>query len=194
MAYAPRVTRGDWLTFLALDTRLAGVVRQAREPMLAQLKLAWWRDRLKAHPAVWPKGEPLLARLSNWEDRSGLIALVDGWEALLGETEVSDGFAEGRVAGIIALAQRFGADGASVAQAARRWALADLGLHLGDPAELSSLRELLGAMRTTPLPRAMRPLAVLAGVTGRAFERGGLAALHTPGAFATAVRIGLVGR
>jgi phytoene synthase len=49
-----------------LDVRLAGVVRGAREPMLGQLKLAWWRDRLGGDPESWPKGEPLLASLKAW--------------------------------------------------------------------------------------------------------------------------------
>lgn len=198
LAYAPRPARADWLTLLALDARLAGVVRQAREPMLGQLKLAWWRDRLSGERDALPKGEPLLARLGEWADPAALVGLVDGWEALLGEepdAAMFTGFAAGRAAGIGALAARLGAgDGGAVEAAARRWALADLGLHLGDPAGQDVIRGLLPLASPARLPSAMRPLAILAGTTGRAFTRGGLAALQSPGAFATAVRIGLFGR
>jgi len=43
LAYAPQSTRLPLLALLALDMRLAGIVRNSREPMLAQLRLAWWR-------------------------------------------------------------------------------------------------------------------------------------------------------
>jgi hypothetical protein len=90
------------------------VVRTAREPMLAQLKLAWWRDRLAADPAVWPKGEPLLARLAQWREPAGLGALVDGWESLLGEPPLGAGelaaFSEGRAAGRAGCAARRGGE------------------------------------------------------------------------------------
>ena len=43
LAYAPAEARPAWAGLLALDARLAGVVRAAREPVLGQLRLAWWR-------------------------------------------------------------------------------------------------------------------------------------------------------
>lgn len=189
LAYAPAGARDRWLTLLALDARLAGVIRTAREPMLAQLKLAWWRERLAADPAVWPKGEPLLARLAGWADPAALAPLVDAWEALLTEPPVdAAAFAAGRAAALAALARELGADPAMVGPFARDWALADLALEW----------ELAAAAPVTPvagsLPRAMRPLAVLAGVTRRAAARGGAGALYTPGAWLAAVRIGLFGR
>ena len=58
---------------------------QAREPLLGQVRLAWWRDRLGQDPADWPAGEPLLAALRGWQPQfAALAALVDGWELLLG--------------------------------------------------------------------------------------------------------------
>lgn len=156
--------------------------------MLAQLKLAWWRDRLSGDKAAWPKGEPLLASLAGWSHPAALVALVDGWEELLGEPPTdADAFADGRVAAMVALAGELGSDRTSVAPAARLWAMADLAL-AGEgalPADIA----LPGG-----LPRAMRPLAVLAGVTLRAARQGSAAALYTPGAWLAAVRIGLFGR
>lgn len=66
IAYAPGKVREWHETLLLLDARLAGIVRSASEPMLAQLRLAWWRERFAQSVTDWPQGEPLLARLANW--------------------------------------------------------------------------------------------------------------------------------
>ena len=63
LSYAPRAAQPITLGFLALDNRLAGIVRQAREPLLGQIKLSWWRDRLNAKEQAGALGDPLLAIL-----------------------------------------------------------------------------------------------------------------------------------
>jgi len=200
LAYAPASTREDWLSLLLLDARLAGIVRAAREPMLAQLRLAWWRDRLAADPSGWPQGEPLLARIAAWGDRAkGLAALVDGWESLLGDAPLAQGalanFAQGRAGGLAALATRLGADAALVQGLALRWALADLALHLGDAEERKAALALLDAapaFRAASAP--LRPLAILAGLSDRAVRKGMAEALSGPSALLAAMRIGLLAR
>lgn len=205
LAYAPARARADWLTLLALDARLAGLVRQAREPMLAQLRLAWWRDRFTADPETWPKGDPLLARLADWgEPVRALAKLVDGWEALLGEAplpaEALEEFAAGRIAALAALAYRMGARDPVVVALGRRWAFADLALHLGDPAERTVAAALLNAAAPAAgaarprAPRPLRPLALLAGLSERAVRRGAADALSGPGALLAAIRLGFTGR
>jgi len=199
LAYAPAGAREAWLTVLALDARLAGVVRGAREPMLAQLKLAWWRDRFASDPAAWPRGEPLLARLARWHDPAALGALADGWEALLGEPPLGKAahreFAQGRVAAMLALADELGEDAGGVEGAATVWSFAELAIELPEPAERAAAIRLLDNAPALPaMTRPMRPLAVLAGVTRRAARRGGAAQLYRPGSFLAAVRIGLIGR
>ena len=72
LSYAPRASRNAFAGLLALDTRFAGIVRHAREPMLAQMRLAWWRDVLAKPAAEWPTGEPLLALLAEWQGESSL--------------------------------------------------------------------------------------------------------------------------
>ncbi len=59
LAYAPGRTRLAWLALLALDSRLAGVLRSASEPMLAQIRLAWWRDMLARSEADRPRRRTL---------------------------------------------------------------------------------------------------------------------------------------
>ncbi len=201
LAYAPAVSRHDWLTLLALDARLAGVVRQAREPVLAQLKLAWWRDRLAQDVADRPRGEPLLARLGGWQDGGKpLIALVNGWEALLGEPplpgDAVKAFASGRAAMAGALAERLGCDRPGAEVRARRWALADLSLHSSADTASAGLRDWSfdETAALAPCERAMRPLAVLEKINLRASRLGSVDALGSPSALLIAIRVGLIGR
>ncbi|MFM6932795.1 MAG: hypothetical protein ACKOUT_11185 [Novosphingobium sp.] len=199
LAYAPGPAKPAWLSVLALDTRLAGLLRQARDPVLAQIRLAWWRERLQQSPQERPRGEPLLARLSDWADGGrSLVPLVDGWEALLGEPplplDALESFVQGRVAAISALAGSLGLTDPAP-DPARCWAMADLAVHLGDPREQALAR---GALATCTgqagVPKALRPLLVLQRVNERAARLGGAQHLTTPGALFTAMRAGLLGR
>ena len=198
LAYAPAQARAAWLALLALDARLAGVVRAAREPVLGQLRLAWWRERLA--DAAPPRSEPLLALLSGWgEHRSGLIALVDGWEAMLGEAPLADtalaALAEGRASAAAALAQVCGATPhvGEVARLARGWGLGDLAAHVSHPDERAAAVAMLADHDWTParLPRALRPLVVLHGLARR--QREGADRLGL-GALLSAMRLGIFGR
>lgn len=90
VAYTPVALRPAFTLLLQLDARFADIVRKAREPMIAQIKLAWWRDAFAAEPALRPKGEPLLQALGACGDLispSALEELVSAWELLLGEGE-----------------------------------------------------------------------------------------------------------
>ncbi|MDB5726253.1 MAG: hypothetical protein JWQ16_3007 [Novosphingobium sp.] len=197
LAYALPSSRKAWLGLLALDTRLAQLVRETREPMLGQIRLAWWRERLAEAPAKRPKGEPLLALLG---DSERLLPLIDAWEAMLGaaplpRTTIAE-FAEGRGQALAGLAAALGhpAAVADTAQLGRSWALADLGLRLSHPEERAHAAALIAAEghHHPRLPREMRPLVVLHGLAVRDLRRGndeaGMGAL-----FAT-LRLGIFGR
>jgi len=201
LAYAPASARDAWLIALTLDARLSGVVRAAREPVLAQLKLAWWRNRLAQDPAARPQGEPLLGKLSVWrEGGASLAPLVDGWEALLGEqplpTDAIAAFANGRAALIGDLAQMVGADRASAEARAQRWALADLSLHLdhGEEREVAHRALVDATQAVQPCDKSMRPLLILECLSIRACHKGSSAALSSPADLLVAMRLGLLGR
>jgi phytoene synthase len=67
-------------------------------------------------------------------------------------------------------------------------------LHLGAPAEKARATGLLAAAAPAPkLGRAMRPLAVMAGLSERAIRRGAGEALSGPGALLSAIRLGISG-
>jgi phytoene synthase len=199
LAYTPARSRPATLALLALDARLAAVLRGRREPIAAQLRLAWWRDRLASPPAEWPAGEPLLEALRRWREPAALGPLVDGWEALLAE-ELSPAtiaeFADGRGQAFAALAHELGAPASdAAAQAARTWALADLASNMAEGEERNLV--LASARALPPVPRLappLRPLAVLAGLGAAALAAGGRPLLAGPGSALRALRIGLAGR
>lgn len=198
LSYAPAPAHSATLALLALDARLASLVRKRGEPVLAQVRLAWWRDTLGAGPDAWPEGEPVLALLRHWGGAAALVPLVNGWEALLGEKLDARGigeFAGGRAEGFAQLARELGCDPMPAAAAGRLWALGDLAAHLSEPAERAAAIRLAHGLEPAPaLPRPLRPLGVLAGLARRSLVRGGGPLLDGPRAALTAVRLGIRGR
>jgi phytoene synthase len=87
MVAVPRDRRAAIAALWAFAERLTKLLTDAREPLIGQIKLAWWRDMavmLAADPAALPKGEPLLAELAaSWAGQAGLDTLVDAAEAML---------------------------------------------------------------------------------------------------------------
>ena len=199
LSYAPRSSRDAVLTLMLLDQRLASILRDKGEVMIAQIKLAWWRDRLGENPANWPKGEPLLERLKLGKtDPAKFISLVDGWERLLDEQLTPIALAEfagGRAKAWAALCASNSHEGA-VMKAANEWALLDLAISLGEGEEA----ELVQAQFPSPeaplssIPKALRPLCVLLGLARRAVRNQSGELLNGPGAAIAALRIGLLGR
>ena len=152
VAYAPRAFQPLWEGFLSLDRRLADAARAGREPLMIQLRLAWWRDRFDQSASEWPAGEPLLALLKPWDsEKAALRAIVDGWESRIVGEDGGAALGEARVEAVIALARlcQVSADD-KVRRAAAEW------LGLQPP----------GA-RAPILPGALRPLAILRGMALR---------------------------
>ncbi|MFC4295454.1 hypothetical protein ACFO0A_10350 [Novosphingobium tardum] len=187
-----------WEGLLRLDARLARTALGAREPLLGQLKLAWWRDRMAQPTADWPRGEPLLAILVRWEtEREVLGQLVDAWEGAVGGSPaepVIARIAEGRADAFAALGRIVGMD-ASVEDAVRlvgrAWALSDLSVGLPEPEGRAAASRLLAAQDARPpaLPRDLRPLAILADIARGESEGEG-----TLRRFARIIRLGIIGR
>lgn len=199
LAYAPRASRPLFLGLFALDAKLAGIVRGAREPMLAQLRLAWWRDRLApGGEQPLPKGEPILATLAPLLTGPGQVgALVDGWEALLLADPLDEAaieaFAFGRAAALAALAEVLGGDAAEAARLARLWALADLASRIGAADERALVLAIAGGQdwHGGTLPRSLRPLTVLHGLARR--HRGTRPLVAGPAGLLAAIRLGVTG-
>lgn len=202
LAYAPARLRAQTLGLFALDAHLANLIRKGREPLLTQARLAWWRERLGDPVETRPKGDPVLDLLASWQGHeAALVALVDGWEHMVGESlghEEIRQFAEGRAAAFAGLAALAGEEKSreAAARAGSRWALADLAAHLGNPTERERTLEAARAsgVGRHALPRALRPLAVLDGLARRSLAAGGTPLADGPGSGLAALRLGILGR
>lgn len=195
LSYAPRTSRSLFLGLYALDARLAVIVRAAGEPALAQLKLAWWRERIAASPAQRPRGEPVLAGLELWGNESAaLAALVDGWEHQLGDDPQSLdsilAFAQARAGACAALARLTGADPAMAGRAGHAWGLLDIAALQGPSASLRAAADNADWHRPA-LPRSLRPLLIHFGLAKRSNDRNFAAGDARD--LLLAVRLGLLG-
>lgn len=132
VAYASKRARAAFSLLLAFDARLSHLVSDAHEPLIGQLKLAWWRDAIATEPDKRPKGEPLLRQLAALDKPDVGLAmsrLIDSWEKLLvGEdgTAALTAFAKERGAAIfVSYAGWVGSD-VDVGLLGEAWAVADL--------------------------------------------------------------------
>ncbi|WP_226638461.1 hypothetical protein [Novosphingobium profundi] len=204
LSYAPHRTRLQTLALFALDARLANLLRHSSEPMLAQLRLSWWRETLGQDASAWPQGEPLLAAFRSWTGgHHGAVALVDGWEALTAPAPLTHGalqsMADGRARAFGAFAQEVGCAGAAGQAEAigRAWGLSDLAVRLSKEEERAAVERLLannGATTRGRVPRALRPLKVLEVLSARRHAKGSEEAARSPGALMRAIGVGLLGR
>ncbi|WP_397577783.1 hypothetical protein [Sphingorhabdus sp.] len=165
VAYTPVAFRPAFTLLLQLDMRFADIVRKAREPMIAQIKLAWWRDAFATEPVLRPKGEPLLQSLGACGDLispSALEDLVSAWELMLGEDEWAAQDVEAHAAlrgrAIFGSYAAWSGEGCDVSSLSHRWA------HDALSAEFPSK---LSVPNNQPLPalpkgRKLRPLSILA--------------------------------
>ena len=199
LAYAPRRAQLATLALFALDGRLAACVRKGREPIVAQLRLAWWRDVLSKPVAKWPSGDMVLELLREWRDPSPLSELAVGWEALLAEElgpeQVAE-FCDARGAAFAQLAEQLDADNSEGARIAGRIsAAADLAEHLSDDAERALVMNYARDLKAPRLPVVLRPLQILAGLSAAAIDKGDRSGLINGRRDALrAIRIGVLGR
>lgn len=202
LAYTPPAHRPGLEALFAFDAMLSRFVIRSSEPLLVQMRLAWWREQLSQ--AVGPRiaADPVLQALRTHyvgEERA-LVALVDGWEGILAGTALSvDTVGEltrARASAIGGFASLAGAvaDRARAEHAGMLWALADVANLTHDRRELDVVRSLTPDSGE-PLPRRpeLRGIAVLGGLARRALRRrrplmdGRLAAL-------AAFRLGVLAR
>ena len=200
LALTPPPEREALRAVLLLDARLGTIVLRSREPLLAQVRFAWWRERLAEAPELWPSGEPVLDSFTkHWRAMTTpLVPLVNGWEDLLGGAPLTDPaiarFAAGRGRALGAFAERAGCAADEARQAGERWGFAEFACRTSNHDERSAALRLGSAMtRPYRLPRVLRGVALLDGLSARAIARreplfaGRRAAL-------AAMRLGIFGR
>lgn len=174
LTYAPPEVRASLAALFGLDDALAALLRSTTEPAIAQIRLAWWRERLSELGRMAAPAMPVLQSVSDQIVARGiagdrLVAIVEGWEILI-EAERLDRdalsqFAEKRGGRLFVIgAELLGAQAAP--GAGEGWALADLAKHLTTQDEAMLAREMaiehLG--RTGRWPRRTRALGALAAI------------------------------
>lgn len=200
LTYAPRRARVATLGLFALDVTLGNLVRAAREPLLGQMRLAWWREELGKPAAGRAQGEPVLALLGQLPELGqALQCLVDGWEVLLGEAPIAQdalaSYAAKRGEACAGLACAVGAghhrDAARIC--GDEWALAELATRLSDPHEQATALALASqaSWQSLELPRSLRPLKVLHSLAIR--SKGQTPLLGRRRDILAAFRLGLLG-
>lgn len=181
LLYAPRRARAGLAALWALDEALARLQRTTTQPLVGQMRLTWWHERLSALAEGAPAGEPVLAALRAEVLPAGvapaeLARIVEGWEELL----------EGGRLGEAALARHgalrggglFGCaatilevTGDPVTAAGAGWALVDLARHVSSAEERAAALRLaepeLAAATGVRWSRAGRPLGALAVLAAR---------------------------
>jgi phytoene synthase len=84
--FAPEPKRRDVLALLAFDHELARTGTVTREPMMARIRLQWWREAVaEAAGSGTPRSQPVVESLSETVRRHGLapqrlVALIDARE------------------------------------------------------------------------------------------------------------------
>jgi len=183
LAYAPAAKRPALEALWRLDVTLGAILSRGREPMVARIRLAWWRETLEALDATSPPPEPVLRALAEHVLPAGvtgpaLAAMEEGWGVLLAEGPL-DGealrlYAEQRGGLLFRHSARLLGAEAAVAPADARWALVDLARHSAKPEEAAAALEMAGRIAPDPAwPKPLRPLAMLSLLARRDLARAG---------------------
>lgn len=158
IAYARRDLRQGLSILLEFDNRLLAIAAKGHEPVLKQLRLAWWREQLEKTDAA-PRGEPLLARITANRELPGLLAalqkLIEAFEHIIAADGDRDSPAlkqaitlrSAAVFGSYACWVRAPVEAGRVHLAGERWARRSLGLPV--------------AGRLALLPAGLKPLNLL---------------------------------
>jgi len=177
LTYAPEAARKTLALLWSLDERLGDAVRRVHEPLLAEVKLTWWRDALSGLDDNNAQRDPLLLALSGTGLASEhLSAMADGWADALPPFPIDDdlleNFASSRGSSLFMAAGRcLGSDFAGLAPAGAGWALVDLAGWCQDAETARRALELalprLRAAYTARWPKAARPIGMLGALALR---------------------------
>ncbi|EAQ30232.1 hypothetical protein NAP1_05630 [Erythrobacter sp. NAP1] len=203
IAYTAAAMRRPLTVFLELDARLARIVAATNEPMLGQMRLAWWRDMLAKPFEERPQGDAVLDGIGDhWAGHeAALSALVDAWEIMLAENldaAAALEFATNRARPAEALAEMVSSNAEqshAVGRGMIRWALADAAVNISSSEE----REILLQQATAQLrdrasyPRSLKGLRILSALAERSVRKGGRPLMEGRGAALTAIRAAMLG-
>lgn len=205
-AYAAPDRREAHRLVWAFDERLAALVRSTSQPMIGQMRIAWWEEVLSEDASSHKgKGDPLVDALrdAGIAGHPALRQMLDGWEALLDTPLTQDAltlFARARGGGLFAALADDGGQAETLLPAGSLWALWDLAAHLqpGDPVASEAIalaRQWLGGVDAMRWSKGQKPLQIVTMLARADVARGtvpqpGL----TPSRYARLLRMAMLGR
>lgn len=184
LAYVSTSRRPALETLWRLDVTLGSVLVTGREPMVGQIRLAWWREALEKLDRERPPAEPMLEAVACHLLPAGLTgaelaAMEAGWTVLLSPdllcAEDLTLHARERGGRLFALSARLlGGDDPSVAAAGEGWSLVDLARRTSQEAEAQAALAAATQRAAAPArwPAPLRPLGMLAALARRDATRG----------------------
>lgn len=196
LAYAPAALREPIIVGFSFDSALKQAALGKSEALLAQVRLAWWRDACARSPAA--TDHPVLVELGEtWRGPiDPLVALVDAWEAVAVAAdevgEAAEELARARAGVFAAIADV--PVSANLVAAVRCWTFATLAHYAPDRSAHDLMLSRAAAISLARLPRALRPLAVLHGLARRAAASGGGPLIGDRASPFVAMRLGIFGR
>ncbi|GAB5489432.1 MAG: hypothetical protein Pars2KO_30020 [Parasphingorhabdus sp.] len=173
LSYAKAQDRPRIGFLFAFDLRLAEIIRSTSEPMIGQIRLAWWRDILNQPVQDRLEGEPLVSTF-NILEREGLSnknlqRIIDGWETMLEDFPWDDRqfdvYAENRGNGYFGFALNQLEISDEMASISKLWALWDFARHCSDPdmreQAIKLCRAISNELQAPNFDRNGRPLSIL---------------------------------
>jgi phytoene synthase len=182
LSYVAAARRSAIAALWRVDLAMGQVLAGGREPMISQIKLAWWRESLERLDTSKAPAEPLLQEVETLVIPFGitggeLAEMERGWSVLVEadqlEAEALRTYAQARGGLLFAYSARIlGHPGDDMVLAAgQAWALVDLARHSAEADESDAA---LAAVRALPplqrMPSRLRPLTMLAALALRDAE------------------------
>lgn len=185
LAYGPTASRDAMAAILCFDRNLGRAVGLASQPLIGQVRLAWWREQSRAISQSVDVRDPCLLAMKELVQAGRVSerqmeALVDAWEGILDdETDPSSSlgrFGERRGTAVFGMAAGVaGCDQTDVmAAAGKLWALVDFARRTGDRDTAERAFRIAEAHTgvARDLPRAMRGCAILTRFAEHDIRRG----------------------
>jgi 15-cis-phytoene synthase len=177
LAYVKRKYRHAFELILHYDVKLGQIFQNSSEPMIAQMKLAWWRDVISRPASKRPTGEPMLAAMLMIKDvgesqilADAMLRLVDAWDGLIHHevwsNEILYNFAKAKSSAIFDYHTKSSGHGIEVQRTAneigRAWAIADLLTYCRNENEVAAIARMIRRdQELSRLPASLRSLSIL---------------------------------
>ena len=179
LAYVPARHRPAVEALWRLDAALASVLSTGKEPLISQIRLAWWREALEKLDSQAAPGEPVLQALSARVVPAGisgaeLSAMEAGWAVLLSSEPLAEADLELYASARGGLLFRYTArllgefaPGVGVEAGGGAWALIDLARHSTDAADSEAAATAARRVAPSRWASRLRPLGMLAMLAAR---------------------------